>query len=437
MVSPENLETIVLANTAEAFSAPIGYIDDPDKRRERVRIENVLSQRAFFWGGDNKLVVTPTSIPVELLQYNSRILGLNNTVNRSPSYRTHVLSENIVQDGDFLDEVEAVIKNNPNIKITSYAHTSELSGLIKHLRQRGVVFDSTEQPNQGEQLASYLDSKSGFRRVSSLIEGVLLPYGVICADFSAVDVEIMRFQQRLTPYIVKANEGESGWGLYIGKDMQTRASGDFNDGIWKSAPYVVEEYIDLDKTRGGGSPSTELYVSPDSVEVTYNCAQLFDKEGEFSGIALGKDILDAELEQRMERMSLAIGRKYRDLGYRGYFDVDFAVSKDDQLYALETNTRRTGGTHVFDLAKRLFGNDWQRYVLHSNDSFNYGPDNIPAAEVLDKLNDILYPIQGRKEGLVISLLDQTMPIMGYVLIGEEAQAVAELQVQLLDIFPRK
>lgn len=206
------------------------------------------------------------------------------------------------------------------------------------------------------------------------------------------------------------------------------------DGIWESKPYVIEEYVDLDKERGGGSPSTELYLADNSVNINYSCAQLFDKEGEFSGIAMGKGVLDEDLQRRMEEMSAKIGGRYYDLGYRGFFDTDFAISQSNVLYALETNARRTGGTHVFDFARRVFGTEWKNSVFYSNDSFRYAPQNLSLQTVLDRATDILFPIEGRREGMVLSLFDDKEPILGYILVGDSYSRIKHLQTALLDYF---
>lgn len=439
MAYPEHIRTIVLANTAEAFSAPISYITDPVQRQERIRTENILSQRAFFWNGDNKVVITPTEIPAVLLNHNSDVLGFNNAINRSPKYRNHSLCRNIMDGRDFLEYLMACIYHNPGIQITAYAYTKELAALMQKLKEADLDFIPTEIPHGNLSIVSHLDSKAGFRQVASHVNDISLPRGDVCADMDEVKTHVLGMQTRGIPFVVKANEGESGWGLFIGKDRDPRLLDQLDiqaakDDIWKSAPYVVEEYIDIDKSRGGGSPSTELYISSDAVEITYSCAQLFGSEGEFSGIALGKEVLDNELLTWMETMAFAIGRKYKELGYRGFFDVDFAVSCDNQLYALETNMRRTGGTHVFDLARRLFGDQWRNYLFYSNDAFAYANHPLPATDILDRVKEILFPIKGRNEGLVLSLLDPTSPRMGYILIGSSKQDINEFESRLLDIF---
>lgn len=53
------MDLIMIANTAEAFGALLKKMAHTPEGVRRIRHELTLSQRAFFWGGDNKLVITP------------------------------------------------------------------------------------------------------------------------------------------------------------------------------------------------------------------------------------------------------------------------------------------------------------------------------------------------------------------------------------------
>ena len=50
-----------------------------------------------------------------------------------------------------------------------------------------------------------------------------------------------------------------------------------------------------------------------------------------------------------------MGEQYAKAGYRGYYDVDFIAGRGGELFITESNVRRTGGTHVYAVASRLFG----------------------------------------------------------------------------------
>lgn len=60
---------IILANTAEAFKKQLLDTVHTPEGKLRLRHEISLSHRAFFWEGDNKVIVTPTPIPQDLLDF--------------------------------------------------------------------------------------------------------------------------------------------------------------------------------------------------------------------------------------------------------------------------------------------------------------------------------------------------------------------------------
>ena len=121
--------------------------------------------------------------------------------------------------------------------------------------------------------------------------------------------------------------------------------------------------------------------------------------------------------------------------YRGFCDIDFVAAKSGNLYAVETNPRRTGGTHVYDLANLLFGHSWenQRYFL-SHDSFRYGARILNAPELLKVIEPLLFPIQGQKRGVVVTSINPSDPVMGYVVIDADKKSGERLQQQLHSLF---
>lgn len=210
MAYSESFKTLIIANTAEAFSAPIGYIRNPKQRLDRIRVENVLSQRAIFWEGDDKIVVTPTPIDPQLLEFQRRSLGLNNIINISPEYKSHSLCRNIIEDSSFLEMLVGFIQDNRDIQLTAYSYTRELDNLVKIFTARGVYLGTPEKPFGNPSIVELLDSKSGFRQTLTSSNGVLLPEGYVCNDEEKVMDRAMDFKKNNRPFVIKANEGESG-----------------------------------------------------------------------------------------------------------------------------------------------------------------------------------------------------------------------------------
>ena len=113
------------------------------------------------------------------------------------------------------------------------------------------------------------------------------------------------------------------------------------------------------------------------------------------------------------------------LVYRGFFDVDFVIDDAQKAFAVETNARRTGGTHIYDLLRHLYGADWQEKIYAaSNDSWKMNQSFKNGAELLERFKSRLY---NGEEGLIITNFSIELGVFGFVLIAKTAES---LQTQL-------
>jgi hypothetical protein len=208
-----------------------------------------------------------------------------------------------------------------------------------------------------------------------------------------------------------------------------------SDPIWEDSLIVVEEFIEPDTRIAGGSPSTELFVSETSTLVTYHCGQLLDTNGGFLGVGIGEGVLSAPVRDTLERTSRIIGERYHALRYRGFFDIDFVAARDGKIYVVETNTRRTGGTHVYDLARHLFGDTWETDAyLISHDSLQYGNELMSVETLLKQIQSLLYPISSQRKGVIVTSVNAWNPVFGYVIVASDADEGKRLQQELFSLF---
>jgi hypothetical protein len=91
------------------------------------------------------------------------------------------------------------------------------------------------------------------------------------------------------------------------------------------------------------------------------------------------------------------------MGYVGFFDIDTVVDDHDQLYMLELNARRTGGTFVHEFACRCLGPDYlERVVILSKNVIE--SDGISDVKgLLERLSDLLYPDYSPGSGVVLTI----------------------------------
>jgi len=413
---------IVFANTAEAFEDILISNGGSEEGQRRIRHEMALSQRAFFWEGDNKIVITPFPIPKEPFGLNCKILEFSNTSNYSPRNGGLNLSNSI--DVDSFKE----LVGDRSVVFSPYAITPSFLNFIDKLQTCGLNVFVDNMPSKGRyDLVKYLDSKSGFRKEIEKLD-VKCPKGYICQTTDELKNMIDWFKTNERPFIIKADQGESGWGLILVNDLQTATNSLINqvstETIWLNGSCIVEELVDIDESMGSCSPSAELFVTDSEVKITYICSQIV-VNGEFQGTVVGKGAIPPDIAKQIKEPALILGEHFQSLGYRGIFDIDYVISKTGEIFAVETNARRTGGTHVYDLAKKLFGADFENHSFISNDHFEYSERIKSIAELLEKTSKHIYS-KDNKMGIIITLINETDRILGYVAVGEDVEMATNI-----------
>jgi hypothetical protein len=112
--------------------------------------------------------------------------------------------------------------------------------------------------------------------------------------------------------------------------------------------------------------------------------------------------------------------------------VDCIVGDDNEVYLLEINSRRTGGTHVHEFARHVFGDDYiNRVSLISFEAASSGTIT-DANELMEVVKDFLYPMDGNEAlGMVITI---TKPLFknrfGYIVLGPTSECAIELQTKI-------
>lgn len=335
------VQILFVANVAEAFTEMLQTVPDRREKELRIRTEHFLSMRALFWGGNNKAVLTPFAIPVRLLEHNCEVAGFTEVMNLYPKRIGVSLCEAVRDDRYLWLAVIDLIRKNPGIQISPYAATKEFRTLVQHLREQNLSFTIRDMPDATARWTpSYLDSKTGFHFEVSKLRGTLkpakLPDAFVCtSQEQAIDI-VSWFYSRGRPCILKANLGESGWGLKMIMVSQFRSvehlvaviSETFaKTAIWSRNLILVEEFIEPDTKVAGGSPSVEVLITRKGPKITYVCGQLLGVQGDFLGIEVGRGIVGSAVGRSLSKAAQTIGRRYHDLGYRGFFDVDFVAAR--------------------------------------------------------------------------------------------------------------
>jgi hypothetical protein len=444
MLSRNEPPIAVIANIAETFYEFLSREPDSITRADRMRYELYLGDRTLLWVDVRKLVVT--SLPVDSLEYVQNSLGFRDTGLLYPSAPTNWLCSDIVREQGLFQELIRYAGADKTLTLIPYSTTPQFIELVHLLASKGGInVLLPETPSQKNLwVIRHLDTKSGFRSLvrSWLSDSVVtIPEGFICRTPEEAGDAAEWFLSRKRPCILKANIGVSGFGNMVidngDATSEPIAKSIRSNPLFGSDLIVVEEFI---SSRNSLSPSFEGFVPSEhtrAVEMTYMSKQLFNDRGEFCGVAIDQEFEKESWYAPLVKAGLNVGKRLQELGYVGHFDMDAVVSDEGRIYLLEINPRRTGGTHVHEFARNVYGQDYiKRVSLLSNNSFSAGSCTT-FEEVKHRLGNLLYSGGHQRSGVVPAVVSSVnQGSFGYIIVGRTGSEVMSVQREMLKLFEK-
>ena len=433
-----NRPPVVVHNYLESFRPFLSRTGD----------ENILLNRRFngdqalYWLGDDKLVFS--SAPIQDIDTLSRRWGYQHTQSLSPQNMTASLSEDIAREEHLLEAIVAYAGEDKQIALIPYAATREFYRLAEVLRtsyRLDVALPESPTTNH-LWVKDYLGTKVGFRTMFSQwsqgANGHKVPEGFICEELPEVAERVTWFRKQRKGCVVKASEGGSGVGnLFLAFPDIPASQGEIlyhlKDNIYLNHDlYVVEEFIHSPRAE---SPSAEIFIPPVGSGppfMTYICEQHFEPSGRFAGVLIGPELESKAYYPKYTETAMFIAQKMQKIGYVGYFDMDSVVDHQNNVYMVEINTRRTGGTYAHEFMEFAFGPAYyNRFAVLAHNKMDAG--NCRTLQDLEtKLSDFLYPINGEDKGVII-LLTSALPVtgtFGFLILGESLQETKDIRSQM-------
>ncbi|HND91486.1 MAG TPA: hypothetical protein PLI75_06865 [Anaerolineales bacterium] len=440
MPTQNTIPTVVISNFAEAHIDFLGRSSDPEERDDLINGEDYHGDRTILWADDPKLVIV--NYPIAHAEFNVKRLGYSRTSHLAPHEPSHYLCLDILREAHLLEGILQYAAPNGIVQLIPYATTKEFLQLVEVLRREHHLQVLTPESPDADHfwLRDYIDTKTGFRTLASFWmtdASRFLPFGMICETLKHAAIVAHWFCSRGEACVVKTDTGESGIGTtVISPEDHLSVEGIFeklhSQPFYSNELIVVEKYI---PSANRISPSAEVKVpklGEGEPQITYISNQLFLGFGDFCGIQIDRSIYSEPWCADLKRCTLELAHNLQNMGYVGHFDLDCIVSDDNEVYLLEINARRTGGTHVHEFGKYTFGDDYVSKVsLISFEASNSGTIT-DAMELLEVIKDFLYPMPGDEPlGMVVTI---TKPLFknrfGCIVVAPTSERALQLQAQV-------
>jgi len=337
------------------------------------------------------------------------------------------------------------------LTLVSYTASIQFFHLVDVLRQQGITVYTPEAPEEEDAwTGNFFGSKSGIRQLaqqsSAREPDLLMPNGIICfGTFDAAKIAAKKYIKE-NGVVIKTNKGHAGSGVLIFRSNDLpleyrkceKAITEIlqKDKYWDKFPIIVESLINVSTNIAGGFPNVEFRISKNGkIDFLYMCGLRVTSAGVFQGVEINANIMSERIAARVIDTGFYVGEQYAAHGYRGYYELDFVAAKNGDIVVTESNTRRTGGTHVYKAAISLIGREFMResYIL-SNNSYVLPNKKTPAFTVL---KEILQPVlfdKVQKTGVVIAssnLLSQGN--LAYIVFGKTEKQALEIEKQMIEL----
>ncbi|WP_198804898.1 ATP-grasp domain-containing protein [Leptolyngbya sp. BL0902] len=393
-----------------------------------------VGDRSLFYLPSPKLLVTSVTPPH--LDY---VRSLGYVIQSfSPRRPSPSLCQDLITDQELSHALLAAIDRDAPLEIVPYGNTAEFFQMVAHYQtQYALTIALPESPVASlGWFRDALDGKSVFAMLApALLEGTAcrLAPRVVADSIPQATAAVQTFLAQAQACVVKPDVGYLSLGLmrFDPHDSWTQATIEAHlrrNAAFGHRKLSVEAWIR--SGIEGQSPSVEVFVPHRGKPyVTYVCDQVFSADNLFAGIALRPEFYATAWAKTLSQGALAVADRLQSLGYCGYFDLDAIVDSEGQVYVIEMNPRRTGGTHVHDLAEFLVGQDYcNREVLLSGSLTLKHPCTWPELEIVLRESGLLYP-----QGAVIPVQTSSLPLgwLGYVILAAEWEAVQGWQKRLL------
>ena len=416
---------IILGNTNELFLEEVFLL--PTKQISQLLDDYAYAaNRSIYYESDNKIIILPKIFDERLREHYIKHIGYQNVVHWYPNKQEDSLCLAILKDEQLFAKLQEVIAAHPKIVLTAYAYTKEFDLLVKTLREKGLEFSLDNEPTTLD-IVRELNSKTAFRLLMETVESQIgeqiIPKGKICDTVDQAVALMEDFIEKTQPFVIKSNNGASGRGVILSENIPTQKTLDYfyarlkADKMWEQSQIVVEEKIIAPVVF---SPASELIITDTDIVYTYWYIQTLTDKGECFGALIGQEYASQKVQESLQHQSLLIAKAYQQKGYRGFLGIDFIVDAQENVYAIETNARRTGVTHGYDILKFIYGKQWVNQHTYVCNYWEFQKNIQDLQTLLNILKPLIYD---GKKGIIILNFSSDLNELSFLIVACNKQEI--------------
>jgi len=411
----------------------------PKDRKQEISENAFLSDREILTLSPKlpSIIVLPHQLDPDFLEYYQALFKNSQVSVWIPQKHTGQICLDLMNDPVLWPKLLELSQKN-TLSLKSYSTSAQFLTLTAALRHVGGKVKTPESPKIDDSwTVNFFGSKSGIRQTTDRLRRQTadpeswMATGSISYGASDATALAANHYFKKKGAVIKTNKAHAGVGVEIIPPGKIEASYEAaekyfvslfaKERYWTAFPVVVEEFLKIDNSIGGGNPNCEYLITPTGeVKLLYVCGMRVTSAGVFKGIEINQDILPPAIMKRLLTFGQKLGEEYAQAGYRGYFDIDCVSTSDGKLLMTESNVRRTGGTHLYHTSLQLVGPDFmQKTYVFCHNLYELPTTREYAFSDIKTAIEILLFTREKGEGVVIAaanILKQQK--LSYIIIGQ-------------------
>ncbi len=275
----------------------------------------------------------------------------------------------------------------------------------------------------------WMNTKAGFRAVAAEL-GLAVPQGGFAYSESSLLRRLRLFLNDHEAAIVKRGRSSNGYGTFVvTADERATLAERVHQAVGGQpvgpCGWVYEEFLPF-----AAAPSLEMLSDDHGVQDFYLCDQR-TRDNAWTGMITPASFAP-QLTVASTRFAAAahrIGQWLHQQGYRGFFDVDGGLVGDGYVVT-EANVRRTGGTYLEQLARKLFPGT----AVYWRADARTGTSSLSFHEALRRIDSA--GLGDENADARAMLIVDTLAVDGkwrYLVAGRTAGAVAAVEHEVIDL----